>query len=70
VGLINWVLLSFGPKVEVKVLLFLLKCDATKLWDGVAIQLHDFVTSAVDLGKWLASHFGNFTSAKQPLVPF
>jgi hypothetical protein len=36
-----------------------------KVYEGVAIQLHDFVTSAVDGGKWLPSRFGKFTLEKR-----
>jgi hypothetical protein len=47
----------------------LTKHYAMKMYWGVEIQNHAFLTSALEADKWLASRPGRFTPAKEPEVP-
>jgi hypothetical protein len=40
-----------------------------KTYRGVEIQLHTFLTLALDGGEWSASHPSHFTPEKRALVP-
>jgi hypothetical protein len=33
------------------------------------VQLHSFLTSAVDESRWSTSRLGRFTPGKKPLIP-
>jgi hypothetical protein len=48
-------------KVKVKLSLCLTKYHAVKVYEGVVVQLHAFLTSAVDGDEWSASRPGRFT---------
>jgi hypothetical protein len=50
-------------KVKLKLSLcsFLTEHHAMKVYWGVKVQLHAFLTSALDGGEWSASHHGRFT---------
>jgi hypothetical protein len=37
--------------------------------EGVEVQLHSFVTSALDRDEWSVSHHGRFTPVKRPWYP-
>jgi hypothetical protein len=39
-----------------------------KAYWGVVIELHAFLTSALDRGKWSDSRPSHFTSGKEPMV--
>jgi hypothetical protein len=48
-------------KVKVKLSLCLTKHHAMKMYWGVEVQLHGFLTLVLDGGEWSASHPGRFT---------
>jgi hypothetical protein len=39
-----------------------------KMYGGVKVQLHTFLTSALDGGEWSAARHGDFTPGEQPRV--
>jgi hypothetical protein len=45
-----------------KVVLCLMKCCAMKTYVGVRLELHAFLTSALNGGEWSASFLGHFTA--------
>jgi hypothetical protein len=36
---------------------------------GTEVQLHEYLTSALDGGEWSASHSGRFTPGEKATVP-
>jgi hypothetical protein len=53
-----------------KVAPVLTKQHAMKTYGGVEVELHAFLTSALDVGKWVASRPGRFTPGETaPLYP-
>jgi hypothetical protein len=43
------------------------KCHAIKICGGAEVQLHEFLTLALDRGEWLASHSGHITARERAL---
>jgi len=55
--------------VKVMLSLCLTKHHAMKMQWGVEVQLHAFLSSAIDGGEWSASRPGRFTPRKSPWYP-
>jgi hypothetical protein len=50
-----------------------LRCEtvhlhAMKLYEGVEVQLHSFLTSTIDGGEWSASRLGRFAPTKESIT--
>jgi hypothetical protein len=54
-----------GGKLQAKLPLCLTKYHATKTNWGVHVQLHAFLSLALDRGEWSASHSGRFTPRRK-----
>jgi hypothetical protein len=54
-----------GIEVKVKESLALSEHHTTKAYWGVEVQLHAFLTSALDGGEWSASRPGRFTPVER-----
>jgi hypothetical protein len=40
-----------------------------QMYEGVKVQIHDFLALAPAGGEWVASHSGHFTPGKGPWYP-
>jgi hypothetical protein len=54
-------------QVTVKLSMCLVKHHAMKTSGGAEVYLHEFLTSAVDIGEWAASRSGRFT--RKDIIP-
>jgi hypothetical protein len=58
-----------GKKGKVFPLLNLINHYVRKVYGGVDVYIHIFLTSALVGGEWSASRPGRFTPGKEPSVP-
>jgi hypothetical protein len=56
--------LPYFPKVKLS--LWLTKCHDMKMYWGVEVKLHVFLTSTLDGGEWSASNSGRFIPEERP----
>jgi hypothetical protein len=67
---LRWARCLIGKgKSKVDPMLFLTEHHATKVFCGMEVYLHSFLTSALDGGEWLTSRPGRFTPTERTLAP-
>jgi hypothetical protein len=60
---------NFKENIEVYLSLCLINYHPVKTYEGVEVEFHPFLTSAIDGSEWLASHSGRLSPVKEPRCP-